>query len=130
VGQVINNLISNSIKFCNKGGKIDIGIRVEDNVVEVMVSDNGVGIPDSKKAILFTKFGQIDGNLEKLHSANPSSGSSGLGLFISRQIVDAHQGKIWLESSENNGTVAHFTLPLITSDEVAKKEEQTASLAN
>ncbi len=130
VGQVINNLISNSIKFCNKGGKIDVGIRVEDALVEVMVSDNGVGIPDSKKAILFTKFGQIDGNLEKLHTANPSSGSSGLGLFISRQIVDAHQGKIWLESTENLGTVAHFTLPLITSQETAEKEEKTASLAN
>lgn len=130
IGQVINNLVSNSIKFCNQDGKIDIAVRREDGNVEVLVSDNGVGIPDSKKAILFTKFGQIDNNLEKLHQANPSSGSSGLGLFISRQIIDAHHGKIWLESSENHGTVAHFTIPMIMDEKIAEAEDQPISMAN
>lgn len=130
IGQVINNLLSNSIKFCNNGGKVDVAIHVLDHDVEVLVSDNGVGIPDDKKAILFTKFGQIDGNLEKLHKANPTSGSSGLGLFISRQIIDAHHGKVWLESTENIGTVAHFTLPIILDEKIAEAEDVPISMAN
>ncbi len=130
VGQVINNLISNSIKFSKPGGKIDVSIHPHDHEIEVMVADNGIGIPDAKKAILFTKFGQIDGNLEKLHSANPNSGSSGLGLFISRQIVSAHNGKIWLESTEDVGTVAHFTLPLILDEKTALAGDVALSMAN
>lgn len=126
IGQVINNLISNSIKFSNEGGSINVKVEQKDHLVEVIVTDRGIGIPDSKKAILFTKFGQIDGNLERLRSAaGRSSGSSGLGLFISHEIVEAHEGKIWLDSTENTGTVAHFTLPLITEEE--KKPEEAAS---
>ncbi len=126
IGQVINNLISNSIKFSNEGGSINVKVEQKDHIIEVIVTDRGIGIPDSKKAILFTKFGQIDGNLERLRSAaGRSSGSSGLGLFISHEIVEAHNGKIWLDSTENTGTVAHFTLPLITEEE--KKPEDAVS---
>lgn len=145
VGQVINNLLSNSIKFTNEGGKIDVKVEPKDGKIEVMVTDNGIGIPENKKAVLFTKFGQIEGDGERIHRVNPSTGSSGLGLFISREIVEAHGGKIWLESTENVGTVVHFTLPLITEEKAAaafvppgrdygepkeEKEEQTASLSN
>ncbi|HVZ11999.1 MAG TPA: GAF domain-containing sensor histidine kinase [Patescibacteria group bacterium] len=116
VGQVINNLISNSLKFTNEGGFVKLKVEVKDKEVEVTCTDNGIGIPESKKAILFTKFGQVEGNFEKVQPVNRSAGSSGLGLFISKQIVDSHGGKIWLDSKENGGTVAHFTLPILTED--------------
>lgn len=105
IGQVINNLISNSLKFTKTGGKIEIKIYNKKGEIEVEVADNGVGIPENKKALLFTKFGQIDA------TAGDADGS-GLGLFISRQIIEAHGGKIWIESQENVGTKVHFTLPL------------------
>ena len=121
IGQVINNLISNSLKFTNKGGRVDIKIALkagrqgqeQDREIEVEISDNGVGIPEDKKALLFTKFGQIDHDGKGADKAVGSEDSSGLGLFISRQIIEAHGGKIWIESDEGKGTKVFFTLPLI-----------------
>ncbi len=106
LGQVINNLVSNAIKFTRNGGKIEVKIWREDQNLEVMVSDNGMGIPSDKKAFLFTKFGRI-----KQGSVAPEL-SSGLGLFITKQIVEAHGGKIWLESEQNVGTKIYFSIPL------------------
>ena len=133
IGQVINNLLSNSIKFTNVGGKIDLKIEPKEGEIEITVTDNGIGVPDNKKAVLFTKFGQIEGNPEQLRSANHTggatgSGSSGLGLFICHKIIDAHGGKIWLESTEGLGTKAHFTLPTITED--VKSESQASHPSN
>lgn len=104
IGQVINNLISNSLKFTKQGGKIEVKIQAKDAEIEVEVGDNGVGIPEDKKPLLFTKFGQVSDvpNTEE---------SSGLGLFISRQIIESHGGRIWIESKEGQGTKVFFTLP-------------------
>lgn len=136
VGQVINNLISNSIKFTNEGGKIDIKIALQtepsgqeqNGPILVTVVDNGIGIADSKKPILFTKFGQIS----HIDGRGPSSG---LGLYISKEIVTAHGGKIWLESEEGKGTSAYFTLPIIMEDaaeetQVRNPEPPRATLVN
>lgn len=108
IGQVINNLLSNSIKFTQKGGKIDFKIKQQNGQIWVEVIDNGPGIPNDKKSILFTKFGQIN---------NESGGGagSGLGLFIAKQIVQSHGGKIWVEAGQEGekGTKVTFTLPLL-----------------
>ena len=109
IGQVVNNLVSNSIKFTNEGGRIDIKIEPTTSEIQVVVTDNGIGIADSKKPILFTKFGQID-------HTDGHGPSSGLGLYISKEIVTAHGGKIWLESEERKGTAAHFTLPIVNEE--------------
>ncbi len=121
IGQVINNLISNSLKFTNEGGRIDIKTALravpsgqeQDREIEVEVSDNGTGIPEDKKALLFTKFGQIDHDGKRAGKVVDPGESSGLGLFICRQIIEAHGGKIWIESEEGKGTKVFFTLPLI-----------------
>jgi signal transduction histidine kinase len=114
IGQVINNLLSNSIKFTDNGGKIDIKIDQKDGQIFVMVLDNGIGVPEEKKPLLFTKFGQINQRLGQ-------GASSGLGLFISREIVEAHGGKIWLESpiAEGQGTRVSFTLPIVLEEKEA-----------
>jgi signal transduction histidine kinase len=110
IGQVINNLISNSLKFTKQQGKIEVKISMKKQEIEVEVADNGIGIPEDKKAVLFTKFGQISDMAR-------AEESSGLGLFISRQIVEAHGGRIWIESKEGTGTHVFFTLPFSTSEE-------------
>ncbi len=113
IGEVVNNLISNAIKFSRQDGKIDIKVTRKDGSVEVSVCDDGVGIPEREKSILFTKFGQVDGaSSEEL----AKDGSSGLGLFLSKEIIESHGGKIWLESEEGKGTHVFFTLPLLMED--------------
>ncbi len=127
IGQVINNLVSNSLKFTREGGKVEIKIQAKEAEILVSVIDNGIGIPENKKAILFTKFGQI-GHVEQ---AEPyaSQASTGLGLFISREIIESHGGKIWIESEGGKGTKVFFTLPLIL-DEERKDEVISREFAN
>lgn len=114
IGQVINNLLSNSLKFTKQGGKIKVKIRFKGAEIEVEVVDNGVGITEDKKALLFTKFGQIP-------DITDAKESSGLGLFISRQIIEAHGGRIWIEAQEGAGTKVFITLPFIQ-EEGLKRE--------
>lgn len=125
IGQVINNLLSNSIKFTDNGGKIDITIEEKDGQISVVVLDNGIGVPEVKKPLLFTKFGQINQRLG-------AGASSGLGLFISRQIVEAHGGKIWLESpvADGHGTRVSFTLPIVTEQKSEPAPTPVAHLSN
>ncbi len=142
IGQVINNLISNSIKFTRSGGKIEIKIRRhagaepslrvessgtasgrrQNEQVEVLVSDNGIGIPQDKLPLLFTKFGQISDTAVREGSTPIESGSSGLGLYISREIVEAHGGRIWIESEVDVGTKVYFTLPLVLEERQIGKD--------
>jgi signal transduction histidine kinase len=106
IGQVISNLISNSIKFIFKEGKISISIeKTKDNnnvdIIIVKIKDTGIGIDDEIYPNLFTKF------------ATKSFQGTGLGLYISKKIVEAHGGKIWAENNKNEkGASFYFSLPL------------------
>lgn len=113
IGQVINNLISNSLKFTKQGGKIEVRIQAKAAEIQVEISDNGIGIPEDKKPLLFTKFGQIGAAQRALPGGTGDEDGSGLGLFICREIIETHRGKIWIESDEGKGTKVFFTLPLI-----------------
>lgn len=102
--QVMVNLIGNSIKFTPSGG-ITITAREDDNNLHVEVSDTGVGISKEHVINLFDRFYQVDASTKRKY------GGTGLGLHISKLIVEAHNGKIWVESKEGVGTTIHFTLP-------------------
>lgn len=102
INQVLNNLISNSLKFTPAGGKIEVSAKIIGNFVEVSVSDTGVGIAKDKQKDIFSKFYQIQ------------RGGTGLGLYIVKGIIEAHNGSVSLESEENKGTAISFTLPLNT----------------
>ena len=103
--QVFNNIISNALKFVPvKLGTISINSRTDNDTVMISITDNGIGIPKSKQDDLFKKFYQVDTSLTR------KSGGTGLGLAISRGIIEAHGGKIWVESEENHGTTIHFTV--------------------
>ncbi|WMW24923.1 PAS domain-containing sensor histidine kinase [Methanolobus sediminis] len=104
--QVFHNLIDNAVKFTPKGGNITIYASVEDNTVNIVIGDTGIGISEEDIPDLFTKFYQIDS------SSTRNYGGNGLGLYISKVIVESHNGKIWIESEEGTGTDVHISLPL------------------
>lgn len=117
IGQVIDDLISNSLKYTYPGGTINLSARRDDGCVKVSVSDNGIGIPKDKQISLFSKFALVD------HKGDPlakKAVTSGLGLYIAKGIIEAHGGQIDLVSEEHKGTTVTFTLPL---DEEAKQPE-------
>jgi len=107
LSQVFNNLIGNAIKF-TKEGHITFGYTLRNNRhVEFFVSDSGIGIPNNKRRIIFDRFGQVD----QERSLQPSG--TGLGLPISKSLVDLMGGEMWVESEVGKGSTFYFTLPLV-----------------
>ncbi|MDY2586727.1 sensor histidine kinase [Winogradskyella aquimaris] len=104
--QVLTNLISNAIKFCDaKGGKIVVDYKYGDGYLEVTVNDNGKGIPAQDLPYIFNKFYQSKNqNIQKPEG-------SGLGLAICKQIVENHNGKIWVKNNQKRGAIFGFKLP-------------------
>lgn len=101
--QVISNLLNNAIKFTDSEGRISISSETKDGNVVVNIKDTGIGIDPEIMARLFTKF------------ATKSYGGSGLGLYISKSIVEAHSGKIWAQNNlDEEGAGFGFRLPLST----------------
>jgi PAS domain S-box-containing protein len=103
VGQVIGNLLANAIKFTERGGQIVVRARVVAPFVEISVTDTGAGIPRDEQARVFDRFWQ---------SSRTAGRGTGLGLAIARGIVEAHGGRIWLESEPGRGSTFLFTLPI------------------
>ena len=117
VGQVINNLISNALKFTSSGGSIKISAKPAIGSVIISVSDTGAGIPKEKQHLLFTKFTQLSG-------AEHGSVGTGLGLYIVKGVVEAHGGTVNVESEEGRGTTFTFNLPL---NDVKAADKDTSS---
>lgn len=104
--QVLTNLISNAIKFCDvKKGKIVVDYKFDLGYLEVSIKDNGKGIPKQDLPFIFNKFYQSKNqNIQKPEG-------SGLGLAICKQIVENHNGKIWVKNNEKNGATFGFKVP-------------------
>ena len=105
IAQVLNNLISNAVKYSQPGTAVEVRAVAEDGGVRISVRDQGPGIPEAERGKLFQPFGRT--------SVRSTDGerSTGLGLAISRRIVEGHGGRIWLESQAGVGSVFLFTLP-------------------
>ena len=104
IQEVLVNLLHNAIKFTPPGGSINVSARVVDGMLEVAVSDTGVGIRPSDLDRIFERFYKTD--------KARATGGTGLGLSIARHTVEAHHGKIWVESVESQGSTFTFSLPL------------------
>lgn len=110
IKRVMINLCGNAVNYTNKDGKIEIFAKAEEGDFIFSVSDNGNGIPKEDIPHLFMRFSQ--GTTKK------RSTGTGLGLYLSRQIVEAHNGKIWLESKINKGSEFSFLLPNVVQDKI------------
>jgi hypothetical protein len=106
VGQVVNNLVTNAIKFSYPATTIRMLARAEGQELHIAVIDEGQGIPNGELPKLFNEFGKT--------SVRPTAGekSTGLGLAIVRRMVEAHGGRIWVESTVGKGSTFTFALPL------------------
>lgn len=113
--QVINNLLSNAAKFSPTNGQVEVTLSQHHGFARVSVHDQGPGIPEDFLPRLFDKFSQVDGS-DKRHT-----GGTGLGLSIAKAIVEKHNGKISVETSEPSGTTFHVDLPLQTINQVGEQ---------
>jgi signal transduction histidine kinase len=105
ISQVIINLVSNALKYTPDGGRVDVKVKGTERSVEVSVKDNGNGIPLEDLHNIFERFYRAD------KSRNRLTGGSGLGLTITKAIVEAHKGKISVSSELNKGTIFTVCLP-------------------
>jgi two-component system phosphate regulon sensor histidine kinase PhoR len=104
IRQVIANLVHNAIKFTDSGGRITIKTAVEGESVNVAISDTGIGIAAEDLPHVFERFYKVD-------KARTGQGT-GMGLAIAKHIVEAHNGRIWVESETGRGSTFTFNLPL------------------
>lgn len=113
VREILLNLIGNSLKFVYPGGLINIDFFCDGKMVEVSVQDNGAGITQEDLAKLFHKFSRLDNS----YTAVSSSGGTGLGLYISKNLIELMQGKIWATSEGvDKGATFTFSLPVATEE--------------
>jgi PAS domain S-box-containing protein len=108
VRTVLENLVSNAVKYSPDGGVIRITGRDNGDHAIIAVSDQGIGIATEEQSKLFRRFYRVDNRLRR------ETQGAGLGLFLSRAIIEAHGGRIWVESQPGRGTRFVFTLPLAT----------------
>lgn len=107
IDQVLNNLISNAIKYSHPENDINVDVTLEGNGILVAIRDNGQGIPENEQHKLFKPFGKT--------SVRGTDGeeSTGLGLSIAKKIIQNHNGRVWFESEVKKGSTFYFTLPLV-----------------
>lgn len=111
--QVITNLIDNAIKYSPQGGTVELTLTPHPEGIELVVSDDGIGIPPEQRSQLFERFYRAE-------NSSSSYGGLGLGLYITRDIVDRHGGRIWAESEPGRGARFHVVLPRIMPAELTE----------
>lgn len=120
IGEVITNLIANAINYTPEGGKITVLIKQENHQIITSVSDTGIGISKEDSSKLFTKFFRAGGKLSTV------SKGTGLGLFITKEIVNKHHGKVWVESEIGKGSTFYFSLPVATDTDIKNAQNENA----
>lgn len=106
INEVISNLLNNALRYTNDGGKITVSVHQDQDQVITSIQDTGEGIDPAALPHLFTKFFRAWGKLEM------SNKGTGLGLYISKAIIDKHNGRIWAQSSLGKGSTFNFSLPI------------------
>lgn len=105
IERIVLNLLSNAIKYTNENGKIFVNVASKESVVEISVEDTGTGIPKDKVEKVFNRFEQVEPSLVKKREG------CGIGLSLTKHLVEMHGGEIWVESQEGKGSKFIFTIP-------------------
>ena len=123
IGQTLNNILSNAIKYSPNGGNITVTVTRTDSYLKVSVQDEGLGISLEEQQHVFEKFWRADASSTAIEG-------TGLGMVIVKHIIDSHGGKLWLTSQKNKGTNISFTLPITqnTAPSILIIEDETSIL--
>ena len=105
ITQVLDNLVANAIKFSPDGGTVFVEVRETANEVLMIVSDQGIGVPQDKLDRIFDRFYQVDG------SSKRRFGGTGIGLALVKRIIEAHKGRVWVTSELKKGSSFYVALP-------------------
>ena len=108
LGEVLQNLLDNALQYTPSGGQIEVKARANGHNIVFTVTDTGIGIPESDLERIFERFYRVDA------ARSREAGGTGLGLAIARHIVDAHGGRIWVESAVGQGSRFHFSIPSVS----------------
>ncbi|MDQ0271936.1 cell wall metabolism sensor histidine kinase WalK [Cytobacillus purgationiresistens] len=109
--QVLDNIISNALKYSPEGGKVTFRIEEKEQFLFISVSDEGMGIPKKNLKKIFDRFYRVD------KARTRKLGGTGLGLAIAKEMVEAHGGEIWADSIDGKGTTISFSLPYVRTEE-------------
>lgn len=104
--QIMYNLLSNAVKFTPENGSIEVDCLARENSVQISVRDTGIGISEDDQAIIFQEFKQVDMSLSREHEG------TGLGLALTKRLIEMHGGKLWVNSELGKGSVFSFILPI------------------
>jgi len=108
---VITNILSNAIKYTPLSGKIELKSEITNGFIIISIKDNGIGFSKEEGSLLFKQFGKIE---RYGQGYDVISEGSGLGLYISKKIIELHGGEIWIESEgRDKGSTFYFSLPII-----------------
>ncbi len=123
LGEVVTNLVSNAINYTNPGGRVEVSTAISPAEVKTTVSDTGVGIPPEAIPHLFGKFFRVSNQLQK------ASKGTGLGLYITKSIIEKLHGKIWVESEVGKGSSFFYTLPIAPQNSSFQNEDKFVAQA-
>ncbi len=122
IEKIINNIISNAFKFTPDGGLIEVKVVKNDKYINVNVRDTGIGIPKEKISKIFNRFYQVNGSRTRMQEG------TGIGLSITKELIELHKGKISIESEEGKGTIITISIPLgkghLKHDEIIEVAEE------
>ncbi len=107
--QVMNNFLTNAVKYSPNGKKVIVNSKLKDDQLIVSVQDFGIGIPPAHLDRLFDRYYRVDNTAMRFEGL-------GLGLFISSEILKRHQGKFWIESEQGKGSTFYFSIPVINEE--------------
>jgi signal transduction histidine kinase len=124
IQQVLENLISNALKYSKPGGRVAIELLAREHEYEVVVADQGKGIEPENLERIFGKFYQVE------EAATREQGGTGLGLAICRGIIEAHRGRLWAESTPGQGSRFHFTLTRVVDTPLGERTDAEISVAS
>jgi signal transduction histidine kinase len=105
IDQVLRNLLHNAVKYSPSDTPIEVSARRAEDMLAFGVRDHGPGIADADLALVFERFQRTEG------ARRGNTPGMGLGLYLSRHVIEAHGGQIWIERPEDGGTHVRFTLP-------------------